>query len=167
MRKGVPAGRQGITLVEAVLVVLLVGIIAVAIAFYIREGVDAWRFLSGQKNMALSTRAAVKRVVRELKRAKKNVNITTHATKEITFLDIYDNTVTFSQEGTVLYRNSDVLLGNLQDPCGLAFAYLDKDGNETDTTNQIRVVRVRLTTVKDANRFKIESAARIRVKRIK
>lgn len=159
--------KKGFTLIEGIVVIVLVAIIALVVAFYIREGLFAWKFLSGQKNIALSTRAAMNRVSRELKRVKKNTNITTHASKEISFLDVSNNTVTFSQEGTALFRNSDILLENLQDPCGLNFTYLDKDGNQTAITNQMRVVRCRLIVVKDENKFVTESAARIRVKRIK
>ena len=159
--------RKGFTLIEAVLVIIITLVIALVIAFYIREGFSAWRFLSGQKNLALSTRAAINRVGRELKRVRRNTNITTHTSKEITFIDVYNNIVTFSQEGTSLMRNSDILLDNLQDPCGLNFSYLDGDGNETDITSDMRSVRCRLTVVKDENRFVLETASRIRIKRIK
>ena len=157
--------KRGFTLIEAIVVIVIIGIISFIFALYIREGFDAWRFLSGQKSIALSTRAAVNRMVRDLKRAKKNVNITTRTSKEVTFLDVYDQTITFSQEGTDLLRNSDILLDNLQDPCGLTLSYLDKDGSPTAVTDEVQVIRVRLIDLKDGNRFVIESAARIRVKK--
>ena len=158
--------KRGFTLIEAIVVIVIIGIISFVFALYIREGFDAWRFLSGQKSIALSSRAAINRVVRELKRAKRNVNITTRTSKEVTFLDIYDETITFSQEGTTLFRNSDILLDNLQDPCGLAISYLDKDGSQTAVKDEVQVIRVRLISKKDENRFIIESAARIRVKKL-
>jgi type II secretory pathway pseudopilin PulG len=159
--------RKGFTLFEAVIVIIIVVILAVVIALYIREGISAWQFFSGQKNLALSTRSAVNRVVRELKRCRQNTNITTHAAKEITFIDVDNKSVTFSQSGSDLMRDSDILLGNLRDPCGLTFTYLDEDGNQTAVPNQMRVVRCRLTVQEDANRFVIESAARIRIRKIR
>jgi prepilin-type N-terminal cleavage/methylation domain-containing protein len=159
--------KKGFTLVEIVIVIVMMAIVSFFIAVYMREGINAWQYMCGQKNITLSTRAAMNRIVKELKRAKQNTNITTHTTTEITFLDVYNDTITFSQEGTVLYRNSDILLEGLLDPGGLVFTYLDKDGNVTAITNEMRVVRCRLTVVEEENRFILESAARIRVRKIK
>ena len=159
--------KKGFTLIEIVIVIVLMAVISFFIAVYMREGINAWQYMCGQKNITLSTRAAMNRVVKELKRVKQNTNILTHTPTMVRFLDIYNNTITFSQEGTVLYRNSDILLESLQDPGGLVFTYLDKDGNETAITNEMRVVRCRLTVVEEENKFILESAARIRVRRIK
>lgn len=159
--------RKGFTIIEMVMVIVVVGIISFVFAIYIREGFSAWEFLSGQKSMAMSTRAAINRVVKELKRVKQSTNILTHTTKEVSFIDVEDNTVTFSQSGSDLLRGSDVLLENLRDPCGLQFTYLDKDGNQTAITSDMRVVRCLLTVVKGDNKFVVESAARIRVRRIR
>ena len=157
--------RRGFTIVEAITVIVLLGIISGVFAVYIREGFDAWRFLSGQKNIALSTRASLNRMVRELKRVKENANLTTFTSKEVTFLDVDNDLITFSQNGTDLLRNTDILLDDLQDPCGLFITYLDKDGNETAQKTDIRTIHVRLTVIKGENKFVIESAARIRVRR--
>ncbi|MFH1347335.1 MAG: type II secretion system protein [Candidatus Margulisiibacteriota bacterium] len=159
--------RKGFTLIETLMVIILVGIISFVFAIYIREGFSAWEFLSGQKSMTLSTRAALNRVVKELKRVKQSTNIITHTSKEVSFIDVDNNVVTFSQSGTNLLRGPDILLKNLRDPCGLQFTYLDKNGNQTAITNDMRVVRCLLTVVKGENKFVVESAARIRVRRIR
>ena len=78
---------------------------------------------------------------------------------------VYNETITFAQKTTTLVRNDDILLDNLQDPCGLAISYLDKNGSQTAVTDEVQVIRVRLISQKDENRFVIESAARIRVKK--
>lgn len=159
--------KKGFTLVEAIIAIVITAIIALAIATYIREGIEAWRFLSGQKSLALTSRSAMNRVVKELRRIRRNTNITTWSTQEITFLDVDVQTVTFSQEGTSLLRNGEVLLDNLEDPGGLQFSYLNETGSQAATSNDIQLVRCKLTVAKDDNRFILESAARIRVKRVK
>ncbi|MBN2057500.1 MAG: hypothetical protein JW782_01715 [Candidatus Saganbacteria bacterium] len=147
--------------------IILVSFLSSFIGLYIREIVEAWDVFSGQKTMALSSRAAMNRIVREIKRINQNTNILTHASAEVTFIDVGNNTVTFLQSGTNLMRNSNVLLSDLQNPGGLTFSYLDEDGNPTAITNQMRLVRCRIITVKEENRYVIESAARIRIKRLK
>jgi prepilin-type N-terminal cleavage/methylation domain-containing protein len=158
--------RRGFTLIEAIVTVVLVGIIFWVFAFYIRENFDAWKFTVGQKDMTLSSRVAINRVVRELRRMKKNTHIYTHASQEVSFKDVHNNIVTFKQSGSDLLRNSQVLLENLKDPGGLTFIYLDKDGNETAAVDDMRTVRCQLTVETDENKFVVESAARIRVKQI-
>jgi type II secretory pathway pseudopilin PulG len=159
--------HRAFTLVEGILVIALAAIITMVIAVYIREGVVSWKSLTGQKDIALSSRAALARVTRELKRIKQNTNILTHTTTECRFLDVNENMVTFSQEGTSLLRNSDILLDDLKDPGGLMFSYLDKDGTETAITNDMRTIRCRLVVQKDENRYVLQSAARVRVRKIR
>lgn len=158
--------KKGFTLIEAITVVVLIGIISSLFAFYIRETFDAWRFISGQKEIALSSRTAINRVVRELKRIKKSVNIYTHAPDEIKFKDVDNNIVTFKQSGTNLLRDSSVLMENLQDPGGLVFTYLNKDGNVTAVPDDMRAIRCKITVDTGENKFAVESAARIRLKQI-
>jgi len=154
--------KKGVTLIETIIVIVLIGIISMVFAVYIREGFDAWTFISGQKGLAFETRAAIYRVVREFKRINHNLNISTHTTQQITFVDLDNNTITFSQEGTRLRRNSDILLENLKNPGGLTFSYLDKTGNPAIYRENIYTVRLRLITLKGQNRFVIESAAALR-----
>ena len=159
--------KKGVTLVEMVLMVILIGLLFFVFSFYIQESFAAWEFLSGQKSMSLSTRSALNRLSKELKRCQQNTNILTHTSQEVRFLDIDSNQVTFFQSGSDLMRNSDVLLDDLQDPGGLLLTYHDKDGNQTAITNQMRFIRCRLTAVKGENKVVLESASRLRVKRLK
>jgi len=154
--------KKGVTLIETIVVIVLIGIISMVFAVYIREGFDAWAFISGQKGLAFETRAALYRTVREIKRINHNLGISTHTAQQITFVDIDNNTVTFSQEGTRLLRNSDILLENLKNPGGLTFSYLDQNGNTAVYRENIYTVRLRLITLKGQNRFVIESAAALR-----
>ena len=154
--------RKGFTLIETIVVMVIVGIISLIFAAYVREGFEAWVFFSGQKGLAFETRAALYRVVREIKLINHNLGISTHTSQQISFEDIYGNPVTFSQEGTRLRRNNDILLENLENPNGLTFSYFDKNGSSANFRENIYLVRIRLVTVKGQNRFVIESAAALR-----
>ncbi|MEA3492764.1 MAG: prepilin-type N-terminal cleavage/methylation domain-containing protein [Candidatus Margulisiibacteriota bacterium] len=160
------AGRQGFTLIELITVISLIAIITAVLTFFLWEAIDTWAFLSGQKGIAMSTQSAMYKVVRELKRVDGNSSISTFTSKEVTFTDINSNTITFSQEGTSLYRNSDILLDDLDASNGLIFSYLDTDGNPVASNEAIGVIRVDLMVVKGDNRFVIESAARVRTRRM-
>ncbi|MBI5399880.1 hypothetical protein HZB07_04640 [Candidatus Saganbacteria bacterium] len=159
--------RKAFTLIEEVMIIVIIGVLAMVFAVYIREGTAAWQFLSTQKNLALSSRAALNRINRELKRVNQNFNITIYSSSEISFIDIDNNVVDFRQSGSQLLRGSQVLLNNLQSPNGLTFQYFNSSGDITADPSQMRVVRCRLAVVDRGNKFALESAAGIRVRRLK
>ena len=159
--------KKGFSLIEAIVMIVLIAVLSSVFAVYIREGFNAWRFQSGQKNMVLSGRTALNRIIRELKHINKNTNIYSSSNQyRICFLDVMNNVVTYESSGTDLLRNSEVLLENLQTPDGLSFTYLDKNGLQTGNKSHIQVVRCRLTLVREDNKYVLESAARIRVREI-
>lgn len=155
--------KPGVTLIETVVAMVLMGIIALVFFAYISEGFSAWFFVSGQKGLIFSGRAAINRMVRELKRIDKNDHISVFTTSEVDFIDVDNNSIVYSQEATRVRRNADVLVDNLLNPGGLVFKYLDSSGIETGTKSNIRAIRVRLTLVKGVNRYVVESAARLRI----
>ncbi len=159
--------KPGFTLIEAIIMIVVTALLTFIFAVYIREGFQAWRYQSGQKNMALSTRTALNRIIRELKHINKNESLFSSSNQyEVSFYDVDGNIVTYESSGTNLLRNSEVLLENLQVPDGLSFTYLDENGMSTGNKADIRAIRCRLTAVKDDNKFVLESAAQLRVRGI-
>jgi len=154
--------KKGFTLVEAVVTMVLIGIMAVVFGLYIREGFSAWEWLSGQKTLASSCRLTVFRMNRELRRIRSLADLTTYTSTEVQFTDIDGANVDFTQSGTDLLRNGSVLLEHLVDPNGLYFHYLDATGTDTTTRDNIRTIVFRLTASREGNRVVVESAARIR-----
>ena len=155
--------RKGFTLIESIMVIVLVSIIFFVFSFYIREVIDAWGFLGGQRQMSVSTRAALNRMMRETKRIKSLGDITTYTTTEVEFVDVDDTTVNFRQVSTNLFRNTSLLLEDLEDPGGLQILYLDENGTQVTTQDAICLIRIRLTTVDDGKKYVIESASKIRI----
>ncbi|NQT30238.1 MAG: prepilin-type N-terminal cleavage/methylation domain-containing protein [Candidatus Saganbacteria bacterium] len=155
--------RKGFTLIESIMVIVLVSIIFFVFSFYIREVIDAWGMVGGQRQMAVSTRAALNRMMREMKRIKNLGEITIYTTDEVEFVDLDDTTVNFRQVSTNLFRNTSLLLEDLEDPGGLQVLYLDENGTHVTTQDAIRIIQIRLTTTDDGAKYVIESASRIRI----
>jgi prepilin-type N-terminal cleavage/methylation domain-containing protein len=155
--------KKGFTLVEMIVTLVLIGILTMVIAVYIREGFAAWSFLSGQKNIALSARAGLTQINRELK----NVNsISVCTSTEVRFIDTSTMDIRYYQSGNNLMRNSDILLRNVEYPGGVAFSYYDHTGNVTTTAADVRLIRYRIVVTKGENHLVMESASAIRVKRL-
>jgi len=141
------------------MVMVLVGILSAVFAFYIREAVLAWGFLSGQKSLVMASRGALNKMVRELKTASQMV---TYTTSEVSFINTNGATVTFVQTGPDLYRGNYIILQNLKDPGGLGLTYLDQNGNQTALAPEIKTIWVELNCVNGANKFTLKSAAHLR-----
>ena len=159
--------KRGFTLVEQVMVIVIIGFISLVFAVFIREGTSAWIYLSSQKNIALSTRSALLRVVREIKRMDQSSGITVCTSTEISFADIDHNVINFKQTGTQLLRNGQVLLDNLQESGGLTFQSFDNTGIISPNLSQISLITCRLVVTERNNRFALMSAAAVRTRRLK
>ncbi|MDD5382104.1 MAG: prepilin-type N-terminal cleavage/methylation domain-containing protein [Candidatus Margulisbacteria bacterium] len=154
--------KRGMTLIESIMVVILMGIMAFVFSVFILEGADAWRFITVQNNLALSSRAAVYIMAREIKRIKDVASLTTYASTEVAFTDVDNNPVAFRQSGAYLMRNSDVLLKKLKFPGGLFISYLNASGHQTATRDEIRTINIHVIVEDGTNRFIVDTAARLR-----
>lgn len=159
MKKNFFPCRKGFTLIESIMVVVIIGIIALPVASYLRASFGSWIFINNQKKMASGSRAALNRMVREIRRAER---VNALAGSGISIRDLDNNTIVFTQEGTSLKRNSDILLDDLKSSGGLTISCKDSDGAVTTNPASVWVVTVRITTQKNSNKFVIESAAFLR-----
>ena len=154
--------RKGFTLIELILVIVTVGIIAAALTPFISSAVDSWFFTSTEREIVFSARLAMNRMVREIRQIKNTASITTFTSTAFSFQDINDTNINFQQTGSSLERNSYELTDKLQDPGGLEFTYLDSDGADPDTQDDIRMVRIKLILLLGDNSITIQSLARFR-----
>lgn len=143
--------------------IVLVAIIVTVVGVYIAQAFNGFAYLSGQKGMSAQASSAMYKILKEIKTANKSVNISTFTAEQLTFNDLANNSVTFSKNGTNLMRNSDILLNNLKNPGGLVFTYLTSTEGTALTNNQIRVIKVKISTLSSQNQFIIESSARLRI----
>jgi hypothetical protein len=163
-KKAVPAGRQGTTLIEAVITIALLAVIFSSISTFIITALRAWVLISGRDSAVGLARGAMNRVTVEIRRINTLSTISTPlASSKLRFQAIGDSTpITFSQEGTNLRRNGDILLTGLATPTGLSFTYLGPTGEVVNSTQNIRSIRVWLSLSAGSQRTTLESSARIR-----
>lgn len=150
-------------MIENIIAIVLVSIITTVVGVYIVQAFKSWAFISSQKGMAFSNSSAMYKVLKEIKTADRNTNILTFTADQLSYKDTNNNTITYSQNGYELLRNSDVLLNNLKNPGGLVFTYLDSNEGTAITKDTIRVIKVKLSTLNGTNQFILESAARLRI----
>ena len=130
---------KGLTLVELIIVITIVGILAGASSMYIKETIDMWRFMTFRSEIVSQGRLAVMRMAREIRQVRDGFSVynTTNA-NQFSFTDVHetdDRRIAFRLTGTQLKRtlidtdgnqtNDDTLASGVT---SLVFVYYDKTG---------------------------------------
>lgn len=115
--------KKGITLIELVMVIVIVGILASASAMYIKETVDLWRFLSFRNELVSSGRMALVRMEREIRQIRNDTCVYRASAAEFNFTDMHNATINYRLSGNNLLRNSDVLVSGVSN---LTFIYYNE-----------------------------------------
>jgi len=155
---------KGFILIESIMAIVLGAIISVVVSYYIVQSFNSWVFINTQKSMEFSNRMAMYRMVRDIRTANTTANILTFASGSFSFKDALNNTITYSQAGTTLYRNSDILAQDVVSPGGLAFTYMDSTGTITASRDSISIVNISLSSMSGVNKFNNASSARLRMR---
>ncbi len=154
--------KRGFTLVEAVMVIAISSILALGIGNFIITSLQAWLLIS-QRDAALNgARAAMNRMVSEIRLANKPQNISLAAGSELRFSDLQNQSIDYRQSGTDLLRNQDVLASGLATSEGLVFTYLNSSGGSAESRVAVASVRIRIRITTPAQSFMLESSSRIR-----
>jgi len=144
-------GIEGFSLIEIVVVCVLIGIIAAVIIPPLHQGVQSFAVTETRGDLTSQARQAATRMIRELRNIQKEAdntpNISTANVASITFVDVLDNTITFSLSGSTVQRNSNPLVEQVS---SLQFRYFDANNTELtslplDATNRNNVRRIMVT----------------------
>jgi prepilin-type N-terminal cleavage/methylation domain-containing protein len=130
MRKFVK-GKEGFTLIEIVLVILIIAVLAGILIEPLRQGIQSYVGIETRADLTSQAREATTRMIRELRNIRKDAGnapeISTADATSITFADVEDNTITFSLSGSTVQRNSNVLADQVS---SLEFRYFDGSNAE-------------------------------------
>ncbi|MDO8526399.1 MAG: type II secretion system protein [Deltaproteobacteria bacterium] len=138
--------QSGFTLVEIILSITLMGILFTLSSLVLVQGLNAYRHISARATNLNEARYALERMVRELRREGDENNIDdikNIQSNSITFIDALGNNTSFSLSGQNLLRDNDLLLNNVT---ALVFTGYRDTGAETSSAQQVRRVRIQLTT---------------------
>lgn len=120
-------GGEGVTLIELVMVITVVGILTGVSSMYIKETIGLWRFLSFRSEAVAQGRLALLRVEREVRQIQNDTSVRIAEASRFQFDDMGATTITFELSADNLLLNSDILAGGVSD---LTFAYYDSSGLE-------------------------------------
>lgn len=133
--------KQGFTLIEMVIVIVILSIIAGVAARVISTALNSYFDNQNIVNANEQGRLALERMTRDIHAINSPSSITTATSNTFSFIDVNGNSVTYSLSGSRLLRNSVVLADGVN---VLAFEYYTGAGASAGTTTAIRYINVRL-----------------------
>jgi len=160
-------GTEGFTLIEIIMVCVLIGIIAAVLIPPLRQAMQSFTVSETRGDLASQARQAATRMVRELRNIQKEANNTPNITAganatSITFVDVLDNTITFSLSGSTVQRNSNPLAAQVS---SLQFRYFDVNNLELTggfTPDNVRRIMVTLTLAEAGQTVSVTEQAFLR-----
>jgi len=155
---------------EIVVVCVLIGIIAAVIIPPLHQGVQSFAVTETRGDLTSQARQAATRMIRELRNIQKEAdstpNISTANAATITFVDVLDNTITFSLSGSTVQRNSNALVEQVS---SLQFRYFNGSNAELTTLplsatdrNNVRRIMVTLTLAEGSLTVSVTEQAYLR-----
>ena len=120
------ANRQGFTIIEFVVIIVIAGIIAGITAVLLLQVAKIYSFATVRESILSDGELAMERMAREIRQIKDAQHIHTADSQDLDFDDIYDERVGFWLDGNVLRRNNDALASEITT---LEFQYRDSDNN--------------------------------------
>lgn len=79
---------KGVTLIELIMVITIVGILTTVSSLYIKETIDLWSFLSFRSEAVAQGRTALLRMEREIRQIKDNASIALADSTQLRFISV-------------------------------------------------------------------------------
>jgi len=135
---------SGVTLVELVIVMVILGILAAIGSGILLESADIFVLAKARRDVLAEGRYAIERISREIREEIEDpaADITSFTATNFTFTDPDSNSISFFQSGSTLLRNSDLLASSID---SLSFSYLEADGTTAAAAADIWRIGISLT----------------------
>lgn len=101
--------QRGVTLIELVMVIAIMGILAGLSAGYINQVVATWQTVSFRMETVSQMRGALDRMSREMRQIKNSTSVLLAGASALRFNAVDNSTIVYNVSGTDLLRNNTVL----------------------------------------------------------
>lgn len=146
--------RNGFTLIELILTLLILSIIASIGSQVLQASFRAYFTHQSITNANAQANLALERITRDIDAIKAKNTITTASNTQLSFTDVYNNSITYQLVGTQLMRNNQVLSDGVS---VLAFDYLDQNAVSTNVLANICYVTVNFVILQNNIRYVIRT----------
>ncbi len=143
-------GQEGVTLIELVITIVLVGIIASVGALLLQQGVRAYINEDARADLTNQGRVAIERMAREIREIRSRTSLDIPGCCSATALSFYDvagDRIDYDVSGSTLRRNLTPLASS--DAVALGFVYFKSDGTPAAAAAEVWVIQVDLTVTRN------------------
>jgi prepilin-type N-terminal cleavage/methylation domain-containing protein len=117
--------KSGLTIIELVMVIAIVGIVAGLSSVYINEVIDTYRLVSFRMESVAQMRGAIDRMSREIRQIKNSTSVLAASANLFRFNCVDNTTISYNLSGTNLLRNNSMLASGIG---RLNFTYYNNTG---------------------------------------
>lgn len=139
---------KGFTLIELILVIVILGIIAVAGSLLLQQGLNNYFTNQAITDASWQGQIALQTMARRLREIRSPTDITTASATQLSFTDINNNAVSYQLIGSNLLLNGSVLISGVNNASS-SFAYLDSNTTTTAVLANIRYITINLAIAKN------------------
>jgi type II secretory pathway pseudopilin PulG len=122
--------EKGLSLVEAVIVIAVVGVLITVLLPFFRTNVDSYVTVKTKKDVLQSARIGFNRMMTELKMLEASLQIDYAYSDQIQFDLVHETNIHYAFENGQLSRNGEKLIDHVQ---SLVFKYYHENGTEKFT----------------------------------
>jgi type II secretory pathway pseudopilin PulG len=143
--------RDGITLIEMVLGMVLIGIVALVVANALSTGITGFFVVDNRKEALDQGRLAMDRMAKEIRNVRNSTSVTTGNSTQFCFTDTESTQINYSYSGTDIKRDT----GNCTAGSGatlsasiasFSFAYIQANGTEVSTFSSVTTKKIKIIT---------------------
>jgi len=145
--KNIVSNHKGMTLLELIIVMVLIGIVSIFITGVMFYEMNLFHNLSNRTDKLQISRDALRMISRDIRQIMAPDSISQAYLNSIQFDDVDDFTIAYTFSNNQIFRNGDLLQNSVQN---LEFEYFDSSGNQltspVSNPSQIRTISIDLTT---------------------
>ena len=119
------SAQAGLTLIELVMVIAIVGVLAGLSSVYINEVIDTYSLVSFRTESVAQMRSALDRMSRDIRQIKNSTSVLTAVGNSFRFNSADGTTINYNLSGTNLLRNNSMLASGI---ARLNFTYFNNTG---------------------------------------
>ena len=165
------SNRKGITLIELVIGMVLMGIVALVVANALSTGITGFFTIDYRKESLDQARLAMERMAREIRNLRNNTSVTTSSATQFCFYDVNNTLINFSLQGADIKReeagdcnaggpNETTLATTITATAPSLFQYFRPDGVTSDATfspENTRLIRITLTSTTSGEAVQLQT----------
>lgn len=152
--------KKGITLIETVLLILVIGTVAFISAPLIDTAIESWSFVTYRSELWQDAELSFSRMTSEIKEIKGSSGVITANSSTFQFVTVTGETISYSFTGSTLSRNGNVLANGVN---AFSFSYFDSNLNPIGTplvaplVTNIRAVRIYMVVGPTGRTFTLQT----------